>query len=150
MINANQDWYPHVFIPQTDIFKQLKPYSNVDNIFVSSKRELLNSMGMYPDLTIHKSQDNNAKENQLLALECKISPNLSFLEFAIDVLKLHIYADALKYQNIVYVLINVELDDIVLYIQQYNDKYWRNRDKEICYIIKNGFGGEIFVLNGET
>ncbi len=72
-----------------------------------------------PDLILHKNQNYNGKDGQLLILECKTDPKLDESDFNYDLYKLNLYCQKLKFQNAVFLITNVSPIDVCLMLERY-------------------------------
>lgn len=105
---------------QLELYKRfLDRYRHFDNdTFQSTFTQLIkNKYAIKPDLVIHEDQAN--QNNQVLALECKIAPDLSYEDFCIDLFKLMMFKEILQFEHLVFVIANVAPETVQGYFEKY-------------------------------
>lgn len=81
-----------------------------------------NTNGMKPDLIIHKSQKDQNPNNQIFAMECKITPRLNYSDFKYDLFKLMIYKEILNFQENLYLIANNKNSKIAEFLETYQSE----------------------------
>lgn len=88
-----------------DIYKGLKLNGEVKKNGFSKTLILKNHI--YPDLVLHKDQDDNDSEHQKLFIEIKADPNLKYIGIKKDIEKLAVAVnERLNFQNAVFICVN--------------------------------------------
>jgi hypothetical protein len=102
-----------------------------------------------PDIVVHSGSDDTNPANQIFLSEVKTTLNLTQELFNIDLFKLNIYHEQLKFQNSAFIIANSAIDTVKTKYSSYKASNYYQTDKEgIFIVVKPSFSikAEIFKL----
>ena len=102
-----------------------------------------------PDIVVHSGPDDTNPANQIFLSEVKTTLNLTQELFNIDLFKLNIYHEELKFQNSAFIIANSAIDTVKTKYSSYKASNYYQTDKGgIFIVVKPSFSikAEIFKL----
>ena len=140
---------------QTDQPKQLifrdENYANkykrsFDALFKSSEPES-EEFFKIPDIVIHSGPNDFNPENQIFLSEVKTTLHLTQKLFNIDLFKLNVYHEELKFKNSAFIIVNSTIDSVKEKYNSYKrSNFFQTKRKEIYLIVKSSFDDESEII----
>jgi hypothetical protein len=88
-----------------------------------------------PDIVIHSGAEDFNEKNQIFLSEVKTTPTLSQLKFDIDLFKVNLYHEELKFQNSVFLIVNKSLVSVRRMLRAYTKRKYFLSKREGAYIL---------------
>lgn len=113
---------------------------------ISDKVESKDYVNTRPDFVIHNNHNKQYEDSgQKLVVEAKTTNKLDVVDFCWDLLKLNVFINEFSFQNAIYMLVNIDKDQIEHMLELYNDKirYYAHDITKLWFFVQKWNGKQL-------